>query len=698
MFRILQQRFAALLAAAACAALTVSGLRAHEGSISVVSWASLDAHAAVAPKSAAVVEGEFAERTTKAPDGVPQPELGSFIVEIEGSDDVKHRSDIYAVEPRRIVILIPDLPDGTAHIRVERDGVDVADGEFEVKSVSPGLFSAAASGGGLAAAVAVRVDLADGTRTTEDVAFYNEERGAFEPILLNPAVEGSELYLELLGTGIRNSSELEVEIGNVSIPASVSAGSSPGIDQVVVGPLPTELARREVVDIKLTADGIQANAVQVAFSPATGPAITFSNQIVRLFQGRCQTCHRPGEVAPFSLLDYESAKPWAQSIKQATQARFMPPWQAVPGHGDFVGDRRLSDAEMDVIARWVDAGAPEGDPEDLPAPLVFDPDWTLGEPDLVLEAPAYIPAATQSDDYRCFSIALPEHITTPQSITGIEVRPGNRQIVHHVLLFGDPKGESLGHEQGTTDGKPGYECFGSAKIGLGGFILGVESYILGGWAPGVRPLTLTNGSGFYLRPGSRLAIQVHYHPDGSSLADSTRIGLHFADELTPKNSIVLAAINTEFVIPAGEEHFEVRAETSLDNIAGNNISAALKATLTAWGVFPLDITAVAPHMHLLGKQIRMDKVSSSGERTPMILIDDWNFDWQSFYTYVEPVPLGLDDRLEVVAIYDNSENNPRNPNSPPQAVGWGDRTTDEMCIVFFQVDIPNLCFFGLCRN
>ena len=698
MFRILQQRFAALLAAAACAALTVSGLRAHEGSISVVSWASLDANAAVAPKSAAVVEGEFAERTTKAPDGVPQPELGSFIVEIEGSDDVKHRSDIYAVEPRRIVILIPDLPDGTAHIRVERDGVDVADGEFEVKSVSPGLFSAAASGGGLAAAVAVRVDLADGTRTTEDVAFYNEERGAFEPILLNPAVEGSELYLELLGTGIRNSSELEVEIGNVSIPASVSAGSSPGIDQVVVGPLPTELARREVVDIKLTADGIEANAVQVAFSPATGPAITFSNQIVRLFQGRCQTCHRPGEVAPFSLLDYESAKPWAQSIKQATQARFMPPWQAVPGHGDFVGDRRLSDAEMDVIARWVDAGAPEGDPEDLPAPLVFDPDWTLGEPDLVLEAPAYIPAASQSDDYRCFSIALPDHITTPQSITGIEVRPGNRQIVHHVLLFGDPKGESLGHEQGTTDGKPGYECFGSAKIGLGGFILGVESYILGGWAPGVRPLTLTNGSGFYLRPGSRLAIQVHYHPDGSSLADSTRIGLHFADELTPKNSIVLAAINTEFVIPAGEEHFEVRAETSLDNIAGNNISAALKATLTAWGVFPLDITAVAPHMHLLGKQIRMDKVSSSGERTPMILIDDWDFDWQSFYTYVEPVPLGLDDRLEVVAIYDNSENNPRNPNSPPQAVGWGDRTTDEMCIVFFQVDIPNLCFFGLCRN
>ena len=700
MLRISQQQLAALLATAACAVLMVSGVSAHEGSISVVSWASLDPNAAVAPNSAAVVDGEFAERTIKAPDGVPQSELDSFIVEIEGSDDVKRRSNIYAVEPRRIVILIPDLPDGTAHIRVERDGVDVADGEFEVQSVSPGLFSAAASGGGLAAAVAVRVDLADGTRTTEDVAFFNEERGAYEPILLNPAVEGSELYLELLGTGIRNSGALEVEIGGVSVPATlcVGPGPSPGIDQIVVGPLPVELARREVVDIDLTADGIEANAVQVAFSPAAGPAITFSNQIVRLFQGRCQTCHRPGEVAPFSLLDYESAKPWAQAIKQETQSRFMPPWKAIPGHGEFVGERYLSDAEIDVIARWVDAGAPEGDSEDLPEPLEFDPDWSLGQPDLVLEAPAYVPAASQSDDYRCFSIALPEHITTPQSITGIEVRPGNRQIVHHVLLFGDPQGESLGHEQATTDGKPGYECFGSARIGLGGFILGVESYILGGWAPGVRPLTLTEGSGFYLRPGSRLAIQVHYHPDGSSVADSTRIGLHFSDELTPKNSIVLAAINTDFLIPAGEERYEVRAETSLESIAGSNLSAALKTTLTALGVFPLDVTAVAPHMHLLGREIRMDKVSPSGERTPMILINDWDFDWQSFYTYVEPVPLDIDDRLEVLSIYDNSENNPRNPNSPPQPVGWGDRTTDEMCIVFFQVDIPSLCAFGLCGN
>lgn len=695
---ILQKRLAALLATAAWAALTVSAVRAHEGTISVMSWASLVHNAAVAPNSAAVVRGEFADRTTKAPGGVPQLELDSITVEVEGSDHVKRPSKIFAIEPRRLVILIPDAPDGTAHIRVRRAGVNQADGEFEIRSVSPGLFSAAASGGGLAAGVAVRVNLADGTRTTEDLAFFNEERGAYEPILLNPAVEGSKLYLNLLGTGIRNSSTLKVTIGGVLVPVNLGdgAGPSPGIDQVVVGPLPVGLARRETLGVTLTADGIQSNTVQVAFSPSAGPPVTFSNQIVRLFQGRCQNCHRPGEVAPFSLLNYASSKPWAQAIKQATQTRSMPPWKAVPGYGDFVGERRLSEAEMGLVARWVDAGAPEGDPADLPDPLDFDPNWSLGEPDLVLEAPAYAPALSQSDDYRCFSIALPAHITTPQSITGIEVRPGNRKIVHHVLLFGDPAGESRGHEQATTDGKPGYECFGSAKIGLGGFRLGVESYILGGWAPGVRPVNLTDGSGFYLRPGSRLAIQVHYHPDGSSQADSTRIGLHFSDQPTPKNAIVLAAINTQFEIPAGEERYEVRAQASLDNIAGRSISAALKATLTAWGAFPLDVTSVLPHMHLLGREIRMDKVSSSGERTPMIWIDDWDFDWQSFYTYTEPVPLGADDRVEVVAIYDNSEKNPQNPNSPPRPVGWGDRTTDEMCIVFFQVNVPNLCNFGLC--
>ena len=689
----------AWMLAVVCAMLSAPSLNAHGSSVAVMSWASLDPEAAVAPNSAAVVEGEFSKRTVKAPGDVPVESLDSVVVEIEGPDGTKHLAPIYAVEPRRIVFVIPDLPDGDAHLRIHRDGVDITDGEFQVRSVSPGLFSAAASGGGLAAAVALRVNLADGTSTSEDVAFFNEERGAYEPILLNPAVEGSELYLELMGTGIRKATNLEVRIGGESVTASlcVVAGLSPGLDLVRVGPLPVSLARRELVDIDLTADGISANSVQVAFSPSAGPAVTFSNQVVRVFQGRCQTCHRPGEVAPFSLFDYESAKPWAQSIKRVTQSRYMPPWKPVPGFGEFLGERRLSESEIDLIARWVDAGAPEGSTADLPEPLVFDPNWALGEPDLVLETPSYVPAESLSDDYRCFSVPIPDDITAAKSITKIEVQPGNRQIVHHVILFGDPAGESVAHEAATQDGRPGYECFGSADISLDGFYLGVESTILGGWAPGIRPLVLPAESGFYLRPGAHFAIQVHYHPDGTSQPDSTRIGLHFADERTPKNSMVLPAINTDFVIPAGAERYEVRAEASLDRIGGLEVPPALKGLLNLLGVFPLDITSVLPHMHLLGREIQMEKVSATGVRTPMIRIDDWDFDWQSFYTYIEPVPLFADDRLEVLAVYDNSEKNPLNPNNPPIDVGWGDRTTDEMCIVFFQVDIPDLCLFGLCN-
>ena len=683
----------------ACVMLSVPSLPGHGTPAAVMSWASLDPEAAVAPNSAAVIEGEFAKRTTKAPDGLPVETLDSFAVEIQGSDHVKHAAAIYAVEPRRIVFVVPDLPDGTAHLRVHRDGVDFADGQFQVRSVSPGLFSAAASGGGLAAGIAVRVNLADGTSTHEDVAFFNEARGAYEPILLNPAVEGSELYLRLMGTGIRNATNLRVEIGGLAVPAGLPAVSelSPGLDQIDIGPLPVALARRELADITLAADSLEANKVQVAFSPSAGPPITFSNQVVRLFQGRCQTCHRPGEVAPFSLLDYESAKPWAQSIKQATQSRYMPPWKPVPGHGEFLGESRMSEAEIGLIARWVDAGAPEGNAEDLPEPLVFDPNWALGEPDVILETPPYIPAQSLSDDYRCFSVPIPDHITEAKSITKIEVQPGNRKIVHHVILFGDPAGESAGHEAATEDGAPGYECFGSANVGLDGFILGVESYLLSGWAPGVRPRVLPEGTGFYMRPGSRFAIQVHYHPDGTSIPDQTRIGLHFAEHRTSKNSMMLAAINTDFVIPAGAERHEVTAEASLGYIGGFQLSPLLQTVLSAAGFFPVDITSVLPHMHLLGREIRMDKVSATGVRTPMIRIDDWDFDWQSFYNYVEPVPFAADDRLEVLAVYDNSENNPRNPNSPPIPVGWGERTTDEMCIVFFQIDLPDLCRFGLCN-
>ncbi len=681
-----------LLSVLAWAALLAPALRAHGASIVVVSAASLARDVPVAPNSIAVVEGEFAERTTRAPGGVPQVELDSVTAEIEYAGRTQYVR-IFAVKPRRLEFLVPDLPSGTAHIEVRRGVRVLADGEFEVRRVSPGLFSAANTGGGLAAAVAERVNVADGASTQEDVAFFNRERGTYEPILLTPAGTGSELHVIFLGTGIRHGAQLALRIGGVSVPASLLARAedSPGLDKVRAGPLPAALASRQTVDVVLTVDGIESNPVQVAFSSSHGEAVTFSNQIVRLFQGNCQTCHRPDQVAPFSLTDYESARPWAQAIKQATHTRYMPPWKPVPGYGEFEGERRLSDAQIAQIARWVDAGAPEGDPADLPEPLVFDPDWALGPPDVILQTPEYVPDPSGEDDYRCFSIRIPPEITSRKSIVGLELQPGNRRIVHHILVFADPAGESQKFEAAQNDGQPGYECFGSAGIGPGGFLPGVESYLYAGWVPGNSPQVLPEGSGYYLRPGAYAVVQVHYHPDGSEQGDSTRLGLHFADQPTPNNSIIIPVMNTDFEIPAGEPRHEVRMEFGLDNLTEFELPPFLLSFLESRGIFPAKMSAVVPHMHLLGREIQMERVSATGKRTPMIRIDDWDFDWQDMYTFVEPLTLEVDDRLEAKAYFDNSAANPRNPNDPPVAVTWGERTTDEMFIVFIRLEVKNAC-------
>lgn len=668
-------------------------LRAHEGAITVVSGASFTAEQPLAPNSIAVVfGGGFAEQTTVAGQGELPEELDSVSVVIEDSAQVEHRAKIFAVAKARINILIPDLPDGTAHMQVLSGGASLADGEFEIRSVSPGLFSAANTGSGLAAAIAVRVN-ADGTQSFEPVAVFHTEREMWEPIPLNTAA--GPIYLSLFGTGIRNGSDLTAAIDGVPIDVR-SYGAHPvfpGLDQVDIGPLPPELSGRSVVDLVLTVDGIEANSVQFGFSGGAGEAVTFNNQIIRLFQAHCQVCHHPGEVAPFSLMDYESAKPRAHGIKWAAAARYMPPWKPVPGYGEFIGERRLDEAEIDLIARWVDAGVPEGDPADLPEPLVFNEEWTLGDPDLVLEVPEYTPDPNVEDDYRCFSVPVPTD--TVKSITKVEVRPGNRGIVHHLILFGDPTGRSAALEAAAGGAAPGYECFGDPGFAFDG-IEGVESYIQGGWVPGYRPQVLPEGSGYYLRAGARIAVQIHYHADGTQQSDRTRIGLHFSEEPTEDNVLVLPVLNREFEIPPGAENYEVTAELALENPRYLLLDTVLRSL--GKRLFPVEVISVLPHMHLLGREIRMDKISAAGEETPMIYIDDWDFHWQDMYTYVEPVLLESTDVLKVRAWYDNSASNPRNPHDPPRAVGWGNGTNDEMCIVFFLVKIPDLCGLplGLC--
>jgi mono/diheme cytochrome c family protein len=385
-------------------------------------------------------------------------------------------------------------------------------------------------------------------------------------------------------------------------------------------------------------------------SRSAAPQVTFNNHIVRILQQNCQTCHRPGAIAPFPLIRYQDAREQARSIKTATQSRRMPPWKPVAGFGEFQDERRLSPRDIDLIARWVDSGAPEGDPADLPAPIQFSDDWALGTPDLVVEMPATFQIPAQGDDiYRCFSIPL--GLLQERHITGIEVQPGNRSITHHLVAFGDPLALSA-RIPAAGDGQPGYNCFGGPGISA--------SIVLAAWAPGNLPQRFPAGVGLRVTPGARAVVQLHYHPNGTPQTDRTRIGFHFNRQPIQKDVQLIVPINERFVIPAGAE----------------------RHTVTATETLPVNsrLIAILPHMHLLGREIKVEAAQPDGARQPLLYINDWDFDWQSTYYFKEPVALPARTRLELTAVYDNSAGNPRNPSNPPREVRFGERTTDEMCL------------------
>ena len=379
--------------------------------------------------------------------------------------------------------------------------------------------------------------------------------------------------------------------------------------------------------------------------------VTFNNQVVRIFQRNCQTCHRPGEVAPFSLTTYKDAHAKRDDIVEAVESRYMPPWKAVPGHGEFTDVRRLSDDEIRLIARWVADGAPEGDARDLPSPRRFPTGWTLGTPSAVLamEEPFTVPPRTK-DVYRCF--VVPIRIPGEwRMIRASEVLPGNRKVVHHVQTFLDVTGRSV--ELDAAEPGPGYTCFGGPRFDSAGG--------LGGWAPGYPPIEIPSGVAWGIPPGARLIIQVHYHnPGDTPETDVTRIGVHFASGPFDRRLSFVRALAWNFSIPAGAGRDVVRAATTLSN--------------------DLDALSIHAHMHLLGRAMTVTAHRPDGTTESLLRIDDWDFEWQIRYSYKRPVPLPAGTRIEAECVYDNSAGNPRNPSKPPRIVSSGFETTDEMCL------------------
>lgn len=375
-------------------------------------------------------------------------------------------------------------------------------------------------------------------------------------------------------------------------------------------------------------------------------------------QQHCQGCHRPGDIAPFPLVSYEDAYRQRQKIVRAVETRKMPPWKPVPGFGEFIDSRRLADAEIALLRAWVEAGAREGDPRDLPPPRRFPETWTLGAPDLVLAADDFEVPAGDRDLYRCF--VIPNTFAEDRYVSAVEFVPGNRKIVHHVLTYLDTAGHAAALDRAEPG--PGYTCFGGPGFSPRGG--------LGGWAPGARPTVMPEGQGMLLPAGTAVVVQVHYHNrTGATEKDRTRIGVHFATRPVEKRVRAIPVLNRGFLIPAGAERHVVRASYTLP---------------PTWN---LHATAVSPHMHLLGREMNVTATYPDGTARPLIRIDEWDFHWQGSYTFAAPVPLPGGTRIDVEAVYDNSTRNRSNPNAPPRDATWGEGTTDEMCIAFIRVTV-----------
>jgi hypothetical protein len=361
--------------------------------------------------------------------------------------------------------------------------------------------------------------------------------------------------------------------------------------------------------------------------------VTFTRDVAPILHARCAACHRAGEAAPMPLLTFADARPYARAIKERVVSRRMPPWPADRRVGRFANDPSLTEREIDTIARWVDGGALQGDPADMPALPTFHEGWQLGEPDLIVELPEVAVPARGPDIFPIPNITVP--LTEDRWIRAVEVRPGNREVSHHAVLFG---------------GAPGP------------FAMAVTN-VLAVWAVGTPPTVYTEGTGRWLRKGQVITANLHYHPNGTATTDRTRIGFYFGDGELKKEVSTAVAGNVTFRIPPHAASHELRAVY----VADQDIS----------------IVSFFPHMHLRGKAMTMTATFPDGRQQVLLNVPAYDFNWQLFYYPTERIPLPRGTRVDVVARYDNSAANRANPD-PGRPVTFGETTADEMMFGTFE--------------
>jgi hypothetical protein len=400
-------------------------------------------------------------------------------------------------------------------------------------------------------------------------------------------------------------------------------------------------------------------AVSLSAQMGSMPTVTFTKDVAPILQKHCQTCHRPGEAGPFSMLTYEDLRPFTGAMRVAVQHKIMPPWFADPQFGHFSNNRALSEQEIKTIVAWVVAGVPKGDPKDMPPPASFTEGWGIPKPDLVFQLPKAFPVPeTGMVEYQY--VIVPTGFTKDTWVQAAEVRPTERAVVHHIIAYVREPGSNYFKDQ-----KPGdFFIAPPAKADDKTDTSALPSDFLVGYAPGQPAEILQPGQGKLIKAGSDIVFEVHYTPNGKAVMDRTKLGLVLAKE-PPKNRVqTLSANNGTFKIPPGDPNYQVDASFEI----------AKEVTLAA----------LHPHMHTRGKDFEYRLVFPNGETRTILRVPAYNWHWQLWYNLEEPIVLPKGTKIECTAHFDNSSNNPENPD-PTKTVIWGQQSWDEMMVGFFNL-------------
>jgi hypothetical protein len=365
------------------------------------------------------------------------------------------------------------------------------------------------------------------------------------------------------------------------------------------------------------------------------PAPTFHKDVEPILQNRCQGCHRPGEAAPMTFMNYKEVRPWAKAIRGALLTGKMPPWQADPHYGKFVNDLSLAKGEKETLLAWVNAGAPEGKLADAPKPKVWNEGWRIPQPDVVFEMPEeFSVPASGVINYQYIPVAT--HFTEDKWVEMLEVRPSDPSVVHHAIV--------------VTDVGNGFRG---------------EEY-LAGYAPGMSPQIWKPGQARLIKANSTLVFQMHYTTNGKASRDRTKIGMIFAKQPPKQQIVAMQAAGHWLQIPPGDPNYRIEASTTL--------------------MQNCDLVGMRVHMHVRGKSMMFRAIYPNGESEILLDVPKYDFNWQPYYYLETPKALPRGTRIDVTAVFDNSANNPFNPN-PLATVFWGPQSWDEMMIGWFDVAV-----------